>query len=472
MPRQLRVFLCHASQDKPAVRKLYMYLKQHGIQPWLDREDLLPGQDWEVEIPKALFASDVILVCLSKHSVNKEGYVQKEIAFALDKALEKPEGTIFIIPVKLEECDVPNRLKRYQWVEYFQADGRIRLLTSLNIRAQSLSADVLPVFLEAVSRERKVGFVNTINWRRLGIATVFILLLIWGGTYLVRELPSLQTETPTIVVPSSTVTSESLSQWTATATQVKTPVSPTKTPSPDVGTIFDSNGVIMMYVPAGSFSMGSDDNNQDEKPSHAVFLDAFYIDKFEVTNKEYERCVITGVCLPPQKSSSLTHSAYFSNPEFADYPVIYVVWSMAEAYCEWRDARLPTEAEWEKAARGVDGRTYPWGEDVDCDKANYKPDEYCVGDTSRVGSYLDNVSYYGLYDMAGNVWEWVADWYDNVYYPVSPYSNPTGPESGQGRGLRGGSWYSDADNIRSAIRYSSNPMGTSFNFGFRCALSP
>ena len=107
MPRPLRVFLCHASQDKPSVWKLYRYLKQHGVQPWLDQQDLLPGEDWEVEIPKALFASDVILVCLSKNSVNKEGFVQKEITFALDKAMEKPEGTIFIIPVKLEDCEIP-----------------------------------------------------------------------------------------------------------------------------------------------------------------------------------------------------------------------------------------------------------------------------------------------------------------------------------------------------------------------------
>ena len=132
MPRQLRVFLCHASQDKPAVRRLHRYLKQHGISPWLDQMDLLPGQNWEVEIPKALFNSDVILVCLSKNSVNKEGYVQKEIVYALDKAMEKPQGTIFIIPVKLEECDVPKRLSPYQWVDYYRTDGRKRLLMGLN----------------------------------------------------------------------------------------------------------------------------------------------------------------------------------------------------------------------------------------------------------------------------------------------------------------------------------------------------
>lgn len=148
MPRPLKVFLCHAHSDKPAVWKLHRYLKQRGISPWLDQADLLPGQNWEVEIPKALFTSDVILVCLSKNSINKEGYVQKEIAFALDKAMEKPRGTIFIIPVKLEECEVPKRLSPYQWVDYFRPDGRKRLLMGLSLRASSIGDDVFPIVFE------------------------------------------------------------------------------------------------------------------------------------------------------------------------------------------------------------------------------------------------------------------------------------------------------------------------------------
>ncbi|MBK8420842.1 toll/interleukin-1 receptor domain-containing protein [Candidatus Villigracilis saccharophilus] len=144
-PQPLRVFLCHASADKPAVRKLHRYLKQRGIIPWLDELDLLPGQKWEIEIPKALFSSDVILVCLSKNSVTKEGYVQKEITFALDKASEKLEETIFIIPTKLEECEVPQRLRDYQWVDLFRNDGYKRLMQSLKKRAIDLGPSVLPI---------------------------------------------------------------------------------------------------------------------------------------------------------------------------------------------------------------------------------------------------------------------------------------------------------------------------------------
>lgn len=154
MPRPLRVFLCHASQDKPAVWRIHRFLTQRGVKPWLDQADLLPGQNWEVEIPKALFASDVILVCLSKNSVNKEGYFQKEIVFALDKAMEKPQGTIFIIPVKLEDCEVPKRLSPYQWVDYFRPSGRRRLLLSLYVRAEGLGEDISPVILDVTRKTR------------------------------------------------------------------------------------------------------------------------------------------------------------------------------------------------------------------------------------------------------------------------------------------------------------------------------
>ncbi len=136
--RPLKVFLCHASADKPKVRELYRYLKRRGLQPWLDAEDLLPGQAWQVEIPQAIETSDAIIICLSKGSVDKEGYVQKEIKFALDKALEMPEGRIFLIPARLEECDVPRSLSAYHWVDLFDEGGHEKLMKSLKLRAEQL----------------------------------------------------------------------------------------------------------------------------------------------------------------------------------------------------------------------------------------------------------------------------------------------------------------------------------------------
>src|SRR5688572_8687107 len=136
--RPLKVFLCHASADKPKVRELYRTLKRRGVQPWLDAENLIPGQNWEVEIPKALLSSDAIIICLTPNSVDKEGYVQKEIKFALDKALEMPEGRIFLIPAKLEECNLPFSLRQYQAVNLYEKVGYARLMKALKLRASQL----------------------------------------------------------------------------------------------------------------------------------------------------------------------------------------------------------------------------------------------------------------------------------------------------------------------------------------------
>lgn len=165
----------------------------------------------------------------------------------------------------------------------------------------------------------------------------------------------------------------------------------------------------MVLVSAGEFQMGYGDTS---------YLDAFYIDKTEVTNAQYAECVDAGGCKSPAFSSSVTRPSYYGNPEFDDYPVIYVSWYDAENYCTWAGKRLPTAAEWEKAARGTDGREYPWGNGgPNCILANSIG---CVGDTSAVGSYPAGASPYGALDMAGNVMEWVNDWYTSTYPAVSP----------------------------------------------------
>jgi hypothetical protein len=147
--KPLKVFLCHSSNDKSEVKYLHNLLLQRGANPWLDSEKLLPGQDWNLEINKALDASDVILLCLSRKSVDKEGYVQKEIRIALDRALEIPEGRIFLIPARLEECELPYKIRNYQWVDLFAADGMEKLMKSLNLRASQVKAQ--PVSLDGSS---------------------------------------------------------------------------------------------------------------------------------------------------------------------------------------------------------------------------------------------------------------------------------------------------------------------------------
>ena len=228
-------------------------------------------------------------------------------------------------------------------------------------------------------------------------------------------------------------------------------------------------GVPMMFVPAGEFLMGSTEDEvagSDERPQHKVYLDAFWIDKYEVTNTLYKRCVEAARCQPPFAKYSLTRLSYYDDSQFEDYPVVNVSWDDAKLFCEWSGKRLPTEAEWEKAARGTGGQNYPWGYEFDQSRVN---NNQVVGDTTRVGSYPNGASSYGVMDMAGNVGEWVADWYDASYYRVSPERNPTGPASGNHHVQRGGSFGSNAGGIRAAIRF--NYIGPSdVNIGFRCVL--
>jgi len=225
----------------------------------------------------------------------------------------------------------------------------------------------------------------------------------------------------------------------------------------------------LMAVPQGEVEIGSEDGSSDESPAHTVYIDAFWIDRTEVTNVMFGKCVAEGACTPPAKTSSETNPEYFGNPEFDDYPVIFVDWDQANTYCQWAGRRLPTEAEWEKAARGTDGRTYPWGREIICSYANFSD---CKSDTEKVGSYVAGISPSGALDMAGNVWEWVADWYEKNFYGVSPNHNPQGPPSGTFRVLRGGSWGSNENVVRSSSRGRDDPGYTSKRGGFRCALSP
>ena len=229
------------------------------------------------------------------------------------------------------------------------------------------------------------------------------------------------------------------------------------------------DGMQMSFIPAGSFWMGAitgDGNaHDDEFPQHEVYLDDFWIDRTEITNRLYTLCVEAGACTLPLGASE-TREVYYYDPVYADYPVIWVTWEQAQAYCAWAGRRLPTEAEWEKAARGgLDRKLYPWGDQAPtCDRANH---QRCLGDTQQVGSYPANG--YGLFDLGGNVSEWVQDWYAKGYYPDSPAQNPAGPDSGMSRVTRDASWWSLGNYLRVSERSSMKPATRDSGTGFRCA---
>ena len=257
----------------------------------------------------------------------------------------------------------------------------------------------------------------------------------------------------------------------------------------------------MVLVPEGPFVMGAkseESGETDEQPVHVVYLDPFYIDRYEVTNAQFQAFAEATSHIATREMEGISvvnlgsgewlaiDGASWRAPlgpgsdltERLDHPVVHVSWADAQTYCDWTGLRLPTEAEWEKAARGTDGRTYPWGESVDTFKANCG-EGYSVGDdsdgyllTSPVGHYPEGGSVYGSYDMIGNVWEWVEDWYDADYYSRSPSDNPEGPARGERRVMRGGSWGDPVGWARASLRGEEDPMNPNNNMGFRCIRDP
>nr|MBI3614118.1 SUMF1/EgtB/PvdO family nonheme iron enzyme [Nitrospirota bacterium] len=236
-------------------------------------------------------------------------------------------------------------------------------------------------------------------------------------------------------------------------------------PHPAIEEISGSDGAPMVLIPAGEFTMGIHQGEPNERPAHRVSLNAFYIDKYEVTTSLYAQFLEKTKRPPPEywdKISKLSDE---------NRPVIGVNWHDATDYCQWAGKRLPTEAEWEKAARGGDERLFPWGNGAPTRRhANFGTrtwNGYAI--LSPVGELESGVSVFGVHDMAGNVWEWVADWFDPKFYKNSPSQNPAGPMSGNDRVLRGGSWSSGASGLRSTIRHAFAPSYGLATFGFRCA---
>jgi len=244
-----------------------------------------------------------------------------------------------------------------------------------------------------------------------------------------------------------------------------------------------------VWIPPGVFTMGSSPGlaSEDEEPAHPVYVDGFWMDEHVTTNGEFRACVAEGVCAPPARLWGYLPDLewvpdYFSNSLYDDFPVVFLQFQEARDYCGWRGMRLPTEAEWERAARGSREEVlFPWGEgEPTCAMANYNDEGvFCEGGPLPVGSFGSNVSPYGVREMGGNVWEWTSDWYGATYYQGSPCENPQGPSQGEERVLRGGAWYYDIDALRVTYRNTWSPtftfVGNLFGdyrgFGVRCVVS-
>ena len=472
--QKLKVFLCHASQDKPAVRKLYERLNaEFWIAPWLDEENLLPGQDWDLEIYKATRDADAIIIALSDISVKKEGYVNKEIRRVLDIANEKPEGTIYIIPLRLDDCS-PSfvQLKRLHWLDYFTPNAHQKLLRSLKRRATVLKIKTskkplkeMPEIFTEVAQEKVLPKKEENPFADLDI-------------YLPPEYAG-----EDFMPPPATVRSWKFGEME------------------------------FLKIPHGEFIMGSADKDKeaydDEKPQHKVNIRYdFLMARFPVTNELFKKFVKeTAYKTKAEKDGfayawdgkewNKTKGASWHHPSGAkssienkgNYPITQIFWKDGISFCDWLNKsygaflprglvfRLPTEAEWEKAARGTEGLIFPWGNDFNAENCDWR--ESIWGGTSPVGVYSPHGdSLFGCSDMSGNVWEWTSSLWGKEFdkpdygYPYKPRDGRENQRADDDiyRVLRGGSFYDTSRLLRSAVRFRNVDVGG--NCGFRVALAP
>ncbi|MCA2001981.1 MAG: SUMF1/EgtB/PvdO family nonheme iron enzyme [Chloroflexi bacterium] len=304
-----------------------------------------------------------------------------------------------------------------------------------------------------------------------GVGGIIFLFILGGGGYWALTTPGILSPLPTptreTLPPPTEIPATPTSLPTATASPTLEPSLPTPTSIPLE--IKDSKNVPMRLIPAGEFVMGSDDAGDiASRPAQEIYLDAFYIDKFEVTNEMYDACAYAVKCRRPLQLGSPTRVTYFANPVYAKFPVLYVDWKMANAYCKWRGGRLPTEAEWEKAARGNDSRIYPWGnQEPDCSLANKSG---CVGDTTPVDQHEAGQSAYGVFGMAGNVWEWTSSLFKP--YPYKADDGREDPDASGPRVARGGSWHTfgNSGNVRVDTRLQLDPGYFGGYVGLRCVI--
>jgi formylglycine-generating enzyme required for sulfatase activity len=428
MNRPLRVFICHSSNDKPAVRELYQKLHaEPWIQPWLDEEELYPGQDWNMEIEKAIEETDVIIVCLSKGSTTKEGYVQKEIRAALDYADYKPDGTLFIIPVRLEECTPPKRLGRWQYADYFEGQRERalqRLLVSLRKRA-----DTLNLYFEKLklSLDEVISLLDQVDIEHLNSG---------DEEFAFSDSIDIVEDLSKIIFP---------------------------------------NGMEFMRVSAGKFLMGSKDDNElagdNEKPQHFVDIPYdYWVARYPVTNEQYNLFV---------EVSGKEHPI-FGWEYKKDHPVVYITRDDAMKYIKWINnllkkelpsglvLRLPTEKEWEKASRWVDGREYPWGTKFDKNKCNSS--ESRKNDTTPVQLYSPHGdSPYGCSDMVGNIWEWTCSEYKKYSHSIDIFEDKKILNLSA---VRGGSFMNTTNFLRCAARDAIDTKLSNDIIGFRMCLAP
>ncbi|MCE2672907.1 MAG: SUMF1/EgtB/PvdO family nonheme iron enzyme [Microcystis sp. 53598_E5] len=435
---EIQIFLAHASEDKPAVLALHERLKQAGYKPWLDKKDLIPGQNWRSVIPKAIANSQLFIACLSQRSIAKQGFVQREFKMALNQYADRPPNSIYLIPLRLDECDIPDlrqeeyglNLRDLHWLDYWEEDGFEQL-------------------------ERAI-------------------------TYQFKLEPE-EPKKPVIVTPPLSVFNFEIVRVNAKGEQIRKESKQSQYFSEDLG-----NGITleMVAIPGGTFTMGTEDEEIErlvkkfawegfraERPQHRVTVSSFYMGRYPITQAQWKAIAATAKI----DIDLETNPSKFKGDEL---PVESVNWYQATEFCKRlsretkREYRLPSEAEWEYACRAGTTTPFYFGETITGELANYnaynsyaeEPDGEYQNETTPVGQFPPNA--FGLYDMHGNVSEWCADtWHYN--YDGAPTDGSVWIENRNDNGspLRGGSWFSLPINCRSAFRRGSPRRRDYYDFG-------
>ncbi|NCS24491.1 MAG: SUMF1/EgtB/PvdO family nonheme iron enzyme [Microcystis aeruginosa BS13-02] len=432
---EIQIFLAHASEDKPAVLALYNRLKQAGYKPWLDKKDLIPGQIWRDEIPKAIKASQIFLACLSGKSANKQGYIQRELRIALDTFGEMLPGTIFFIPMRLEECEIPDlrmsevglNLRDIHRLDYWEEDGFEQL-------------------------ERAIGYQFKLE----------------------PEEPKQPVIVPEEPKQPLSVFNFEIVRVNAKGEQIKKESKQSQYFREDLG---NDITLEMLAIPGGTFLMGTEDEEIEklvkkfnwevfrrERPQHEVTVPPFFMGKYPITQSQW-KAIASLTDLKVEKDLDLNPAHFKDRPDSDRRPVEEVNWDHAIEFCArlskltGREYRLPSEAEWEYACRAGTTTPFYFGETITGELANYRSSETYADEykgeyrqqTTPVGQFPPNA--FGLYDMHGNVWEWCADtWHDN--YDGAPRDGSVWTEKGNDcrSPLRGGYWYLNPLLCRSACR--------------------
>ncbi len=403
----MRIFLSYASQDREIANEINRALLEQGHDIFFDRDDLPAGDEFHGRIRRAIEQSDLFIVLLSEYAVDPGSYTLNEIEIA-EQAFPKTSGRV--LPVVLRPMPIEQIPVFAKSVTLLQSPGNVVAATAAAVH-------------RIAGRKRSALFTK--------VGRVMALLAVLATVVIVLR---------------------------------KTPDTGAPTAANATGEIESSDGVPLKLVPAGMFVMGDD----EESPRREVFVDSFYIDRVEVTVARYAKFLVaTGGANPPEGWEPQL------DERVPTLPVVGVRWDDAAAYCAWAGRRLPTETEWEKAARGTDERQYPWGNaSPTLDNANFQnmsPEAY-GGGLGEVGTHPAGVSPYGVHDLAGNAYEWVADWHADAF-PVGERRNPKGPSTGESRVLRGGGRFDPSDRLLSAKRWKASPETRGMDIGFRCAVS-